>query len=79
MELIKQLEAGTSPLDIIHGELKVLMHDTQEDMAEVDVDDPIYPYMEGLLDAYNTLYQLTYSISFAETDLTIKRNNAKIK
>ena len=66
MELTKQIEAGTSGLDIIHGELKVLMYDTEQDMKDMDIDDPIYTYMEGLLDAYTTVYKLTYDVSFAE-------------
>ena len=64
MNIHKQLEAGVSGLDIIHGELKVLMHDTEQDMVDMDVEDPIYTYMEGLLDAYTKVYELTYKLSF---------------
>jgi hypothetical protein len=34
-------------------------------MIDIDVDDPIYKYMEGMLDAYVKVYQLTYDISFS--------------
>ena len=70
MELIKQLKAGTSPLDIIHGELKVLMIETQEQLLDLEADESSLPYLEGVLDAYTKLYKLTYDISFAEADLT---------
>jgi hypothetical protein len=63
---IKQLVGrNISGLDIIHGELKNLMYEVEQDMIDIDVDDPIYKYMEGMLDAYVKVYQLTYDISFS--------------
>jgi len=62
---IKQLVSmNISGLDIIHGELKNLMYETEQDMIDIDINDPVYKYMEGLLDAYVKVYNLTYDIYF---------------
>lgn len=64
-----------SGLDIIHGELKVLMVDTENKLAEyTDHDNEQYDqtvdrlHLEGYLDALSDLYQLTYQLSFAIMD-----------
>ena len=68
--LQKQVDNGTSGTDILHGELKNLMLLAEQDIADADGADPIYPYMEGLLDAYVKVYQLTYQLAFAINDRT---------
>jgi hypothetical protein len=64
-----------SGLDIMHGELKVLMVDTENRLAEyTDHDNEQYDQtvdrlrLEGYLDALSDLYQLTYQLSFAIMD-----------
>jgi len=59
---------GVSGTDILHGELKNLMYDTEQRIANADGADPVYPYLEGMLDAYVKVYQLTYDLSFAIAD-----------
>ena len=59
---------GVSGTDILHGELKNLMYDTEQRLANADGADPVYPYLEGMLDAYVEVYQLTYDLSFAIAD-----------
>ncbi len=71
--LQKQVDMGISGTDILHGELKNLMYNTEQRLADADGADPIYPYLEGLLDAYDTVYQLTYALAFAISD-RIKKN-----
>jgi hypothetical protein len=59
---------GVSGTDILHGELKNLMYDTEQRLANADGADPVYPYLEGMLDAYVDVYALTYQLSFAIND-----------
>ena len=62
-------------IDIIHGELKILMLEAEqeltlaqerEDETEEAMDSMERKYWEGQLDALAHLYSLTYDISFAE-------------
>ena len=78
MDITKQLQAGTSGLDIIHGELKNLMLETETDLADM-LQGEGYEYLQGVLDAYTKVYQLTYDISFTLSDLTNQQANAKLK
>ena len=66
-------------LDIIHGELKNLMLQADEELTEAqrieeenDYDDAMESmerkYWEGQVDALTHLYQLTYQLSFAEAE-----------
>ncbi len=64
-----------SGLDIMHGELKVLMLDVENKLAEyTDHENEQYDqtvdrlHLEGYLDALSDLYQLTYQLSFAIMD-----------
>jgi hypothetical protein len=66
--LQKQVDLGESGTDILHGELKNLMYDTEQRLADADGADPIYTYLEGMLDAYVEVYQLTYDLAFAISD-----------
>ena len=67
-----------SGLDIMHGDLKNLMYETEQYLAEyTDHDNEEYDqtvdrlHLEGMLDAYVELYQLTYDLSFAINELAI--------
>jgi hypothetical protein len=73
----KQVEAGSNGLDIIHGQLKILMVDAEhqlelaqaeEDMSGEAMDSMERKYWEGVLDAYGDLYSLTYALLFAIMD-----------
>jgi hypothetical protein len=64
-------------LDILHGELKWLMLEAQEQLELAQeaenktgeaMDSMDRKYWEGQLDALSHLYQLTYSLSFAIMD-----------
>jgi hypothetical protein len=59
--------------DIMHGELKVLMVETEKKLSEyTNQDDEQYDqtvdrlHLEGYLDALGDLYKLTYDIAFAK-------------
>ena len=49
--------------DLIHGELKNLMYNTQQDIEEASGDRRAY--LEGMLEAYSIIYKETYRISLA--------------
>jgi hypothetical protein len=72
--LQKQVDHGSSGLDIIHGELKWLMKEAEEqlelaqeaeDQSGEAMDSMDRRYWEGRLDALAYLYSLTYQLSFA--------------
>lgn len=72
--LQKQVDNGSSGLDIIHGHLKVLMLEAERELAkaietEEDTEEAIdsmeRTYWEGQVEALTSLYILTYHISFA--------------
>lgn len=72
--LQKQIDAGSSGLDIMHGHLKTLMLEAEreleeaqriEDETEEAMDSMERKYWEGQLDALGYLYNLTYALSFA--------------
>ena len=75
----KQVDLGSSGLDIIHGHLKVLMLDAERELEEAqrieeenDYSDAMESmerkYWEGQCDALGHLYELTYQLSFAIAD-----------
>jgi hypothetical protein len=70
----KAVDLGSSGLDVIHGELKWLMKEAEEQLELAQeaenktgeaMDSMDRKYWEGQLDALSHLYQLTYSLSFA--------------
>lgn len=74
--LQKQVDLGSSGLDIIHGHLKVLMLEAEDELTmaqeveeENDYSDAMESmerkYWEGYTDALGALYGLTYQLSFA--------------
>ena len=75
--LQKQVDLGSSGLDIIHGHLKVLMLDAERELEEAQsleaeteeaIDSMERKYWEGQCDALGHLYELTYQLSFAIAD-----------
>ena len=78
-QIKKAIELGTSGLDIMHGQLKVLMLEAEDQLRvaqeieeENDYSDAMESmerkYWEGQLDALAYLYSLTYQLSFAIMD-----------
>ena len=66
---------GESGTDILHGELKNLMYETEQALAEyTDHENEEYDqtvnrlHLEGQLDGFATVYQLTYELAFAISD-----------
>ena len=76
--LQRMVEAGMDGADIMHGHLKVLMVQAQNELANAIEDEEASGeamdsmerrYWEGVDEAYSELYQLTYAIAFAKADL----------
>ena len=70
----RAIELGSSGLDIMHGELKWLMLEAQEqlelaqeaeDKSGEAMDSMDRTYWQGQLDALSYVYELTYQLSFA--------------
>ena len=70
----KQVDLGSSGTDIMHGELKNLMYEAeqqlilaqeQEDHTQEAIDSMERKYWEGQLDALTEVYTLTYNLTFA--------------
>ena len=72
----KQVDLGNNGLDIMHGHLKVLMLEAEDELRmaqeteeENDYSDAMESmerkYWEGYTDALGALYGLTYQLSFA--------------
>ena len=79
--LQKQVDAGSTGTDILHGHLKVLMYEAEEqlflaqkaeDKSGEAMDSMERKYWEGKLDALTDIYQMTYALSFAIDDRTKK-------
>ena len=77
--LQKQIDLGSTGLDVIHGYLKVLMLEAEQQLEEAqrieeenDYSDALESmerkYWEGQADALGHLYALTYALSFAIAD-----------
>jgi hypothetical protein len=77
----RMVMAGMDGADIMHGELKVLMVEAEEqlrlaqeaeDESEEAMDSMERRYWEGVLDTYGEIYRLTYAIAFAQGDSKIE-------
>jgi hypothetical protein len=68
--LQKLVDMGESGTDIMHGHLKNLMYETEQELLDVSEiqDSPQYKYLSGRLDALTEFYTLTYNLSFAISD-----------
>lgn len=80
--LQKLVDLGESGTDILHGELKNLMYETERNLEAARNNEPLADneydesddYLLGQLEAYATVYQLTYELAFAISDRS--NNNA---
>ena len=79
--LTKLVDLGCSGIDIMHGELKNLMLEAEqeysnaiaiEEETEEAMDSMERKYWEGMLDAYSYLYKMTYDLSFAIAERDVK-------
>ena len=84
MKLSERLQAlvdiGESGTDILHGELKNMMYETEQVLiplldnsnelgSDEDYDDTVERlYQSGFMDALVMVYELTYALSFAISD-----------
>lgn len=75
--LQRLVNLGISGIDIMHGELKILMLEAERELEIAQaveeesgeaMDSMERKYWEGMLDAYSFLYKQTYDISFAIND-----------
>ncbi len=76
----KAIAAGVSGLDIIHGELKNWMYETEQELnpllkqseeigSDEDYSDTVDRlWLSGYMEALADLYRLTYQLSFAIMD-----------
>ena len=82
--LQKLIDIGESGTNILHGQLKVLMLEAEEQLAlaqeeedrtEEAMDSMERKYWEGVLDALGDVYALTYQLAFAIDERTKKNEN----
>jgi len=75
--LQRQVDLGMDGADIMHGHLKTLMVEAEqqlglaieaEEESEEAMDSMERRYWEGVTEAYAELYALTYEIAFAKGD-----------
>ena len=74
--LQKLVDMGESGTDILHGELKNLMLEAEQQLQAAQDNEPIPEdeyhesddYLIGQLDAFAMVYQLTYELAFAISD-----------
>jgi hypothetical protein len=78
--IIKSISAGVSGLDIIHGELKNWMYETEQELnpllkqseeigSDEDYQDTLDRlWLSGYMEALTDMYKLTYQLSFAILD-----------
>ena len=70
----KQIDYGSSGTDVLHGEIKNLMLEAENQLSMAQMtehesgeamDSMVRTYWEGVLEALANLYSLTYDLSFA--------------
>jgi len=77
--LQKLVDMGESGTNILHGELKNMMYETEQALAEyTDHENEQYDqtvdrlHLEGQLDALTEVYVMTYNLAFAINERTKK-------
>jgi hypothetical protein len=84
--LQKLVDMGISGTDILHGELKSLIYEAEQELAEAqrieeedDYGDAMQSmerkYWEGQVDGLSHVYALTYQLAFAIDERTKKNEN----
>ena len=81
--LLKQVQMGMDGADILHGHLKTLMYEAEQQLdlcieAEEEsgeaMDSMARTEASGYLDALAHIYSLTYDIAFAKEDIKNRRD-----
>lgn len=77
-----QVDMGSSGTDILHGALKTMMYEAEQELGRAQeiedesgeaMDSMERKYWEGVLDAYGDVYAMTYALAFA-IDERVKGN-----
>ena len=72
--LQRQIDAGSSGTDILHGHLKELLYEAEQELEEAQrvedeteeaMDSMERKYWEGQVDALSYIYSMTYALAFA--------------
>jgi hypothetical protein len=72
--LQKQISLGSSGTDILHGHLKELLYEAEQELEEAQrvedeteeaIDSMERKYWEGQVDAISYIYSMTYALAFA--------------
>lgn len=80
--LQKQIDAGSSGTDILHGHLKTLLYEAEQELEEAQrvedeteeaMDSMERKYWEGQVDAISYIYSMTYALAFAIDERTKAR------
>jgi len=80
--LQKQIDAGSSGTDILHGHLKELLYEAEQELEEAQrvedeteeaMDSMERKYWEGQVDAISYIYSMTYALAFAIDERTKAR------
>jgi hypothetical protein len=80
--LQRQIDAGSSGTDILHGHLKELLYEAEQELEEAQrvedeteeaMDSMERKYWEGQVDALSYIYSMTYALAFA-IDERAKKN-----
>lgn len=66
--LQKLVDLGESGTDIMHGELKNLMYECEQQIDPLDKTEVELSYYNGRLDALTEIYVMTYNLAFAISD-----------
>ena len=80
--LQRQIDAGSSGTDILHGHLKELLYEAEQELEEAQrvedeteeaMDSMERKYWEGQVDALSYIYSMTYALAFAIDERTKAR------
>ena len=80
--LQRQIDAGSSGTDILHGHLKELLYEAEQELEEAQrvedeteeaMDSMERKYWEGQVDAISYIYSMTYALAFAIDERTKAR------
>ena len=66
--LQKLVDMGESGTDIMHGHLKNLMYECEQQIDPLDKNEVELSYYNGRLDALTEIYVMTYNLAFAISD-----------
>ena len=71
--LQKLVDMGESGTDIMHGHLKNLMYECEQQIDPLDKTEVELSYYNGRMDALTECYILTYNLAFALNERIVSR------